>query len=397
MMGNYRFKLSDMIPNAWFYKLKDMSRTRKHSNTSRSMKKKLSPMTTSPQKLQLSHQPKYTIYETTQPTRPDRFFNSQRHSKSSDTHFPDPPRRSSKKRAKRKAVYKPSPKLVSPSSSVSPHCSCQPKLDSTRTNKHNPVPSPDYFGSPSESSTELDFHEYIPSEFECHNDFAPPPPPPPHVSFVELASWSSPCDSRLSSSTTDIIIDLNEEASTRKTEKLDGFDMFSELELPPISTKPMHFDEKIFEATKYRRSSSKLESTKGHQSLSIKIVREESFKTQRERKNSPRKSSSNSTGIRLRANSPRLANKKLQGYARKSVSSRNKCISESFAIVKNSVDPQRDFMDSMMEMIVENNIRASKDLEELLASYLLLNSNEYHDLIVKAFEQIWFDMADMGN
>ncbi|KAF3454814.1 hypothetical protein FNV43_RR05262 [Rhamnella rubrinervis] len=395
MMGNYRFKLSDMIPNAWFYKLKDMSRSRKHSNTSGSIKKKLSPLTTSPQKLQLSHKPKYTSYATTQPPRPDRFFNSHRHSKSSDAHFPDPPRRSSKKRAKRKAVYKPSHKLVSPSSSsVSPHCSGQPKLDSTRTNKHNPVPSPDYFGSPSESSTELDFHEYVPSEFECLNNFAPPLP---HDSFVELASWSSPCESRLSSSTTDIIIDLNEEASIRKTEKLDGFDMFSELELPPISTKPMHFDEKIFEATKHRRGSSKLESAIGHQSLSIKIVREESFKTKREQKNRPRKSSSNSTGIRLRANSPRLANKKLQGYARKSVSSRNKCISESFAIVKNSVDPQRDFMDSMMEMIVENNIRASKDLEELLASYLLLNSNEYHDLIVKAFEQIWFDMADIGN
>ncbi|KAE8702907.1 hypothetical protein F3Y22_tig00110478pilonHSYRG00008 [Hibiscus syriacus] len=27
-MGNYRFKLSDMIPNAWFYKLKDMGRPR---------------------------------------------------------------------------------------------------------------------------------------------------------------------------------------------------------------------------------------------------------------------------------------------------------------------------------------------------------------------------------
>lgn len=392
-MGNHRFRLSDMIPNAWFYKLKDMSRTRKHSNTSRSMKKKLSPSTTSPQKLQLSHQPKYSFYETPQPTRPDRLFTSHRHSKSSDSHFSDPPRRSSKKRANRKAVYKPSHKLVSPTSSVSPHCRCQAKLDSAGT-KHNPVPSPDYFGSPSESSTEPDFHEYIPSEFESHNNFAAAAPP--HDSFVELASWSSPCDSRLSSSATDIIIDLNEETSTQKTKKLDGFDMFSELELPPISTKPMHFDEKIFEATKYKRRSAKLEGTNGHQSLSVKIFREESFKSHREQKTSPRKSSSNSTGIRLRANSPRLANKKLQGHARKSVSSRNKCISESFAVVKNSVDPQRDFMDSMMEMIVENNIKASKDLEELLASYLLLNSNEYHDLIVKAFEQIWFDMADFG-
>uniref|UniRef100_A0A2P2Q1V0 Transcription repressor n=1 Tax=Rhizophora mucronata TaxID=61149 RepID=A0A2P2Q1V0_RHIMU len=49
----------------------------------------------------------------------------------------------------------------------------------------------------------------------------------------------------------------------------------------------------------------------------------------------------------------------------------------------------------MMEMIVENNMQSSKDLEELLACYLSLNSNEYHDLIVKAFEQIWFYMVDL--
>ncbi|KAH7542813.1 transcription repressor OFP1 [Ziziphus jujuba] len=395
MMGNYRFRLSDMIPNAWFYKLKDMSKTRKQSP----MKKKLSPLSSSPQRSQVSQPGGYNNKYDIQPTRPDRFYKSHRLSKSSDTHFPDPPRRSSKRRTKRKAVYKPSNKPVF-SSSVSPHCSCHAKLDSART-KPDPVPSPDYFLSSSESSTE-NFHEYIPSEFEGddNNNFSVP------ESFVELASWSSPCDSRLSSSTTDIIIDLNEETSIRKTEKLDGFDMISELELPPISTKPMHFDDKVFEAANNRRKrSSKVEEIKGQKSLSVKSVREESFKTQREQKTaSPlvRKLSSNSTGIRLRANSPRLASKKIQGYGRKSVSSssacmksRNKCISESFAVVKSSVDPQRDFMDSMMEMIVENNIRASKDLEELLASYLLLNSNEYHELIVKAFEQIWFDMADM--
>jgi uncharacterized protein (TIGR01568 family) len=75
--------------------------------------------------------------------------------------------------------------------------------------------------------------------------------------------------------------------------------------------------------------------------------------------------------------------------------SRNKTLSESFAVVKFSVDPQRDFKDSMVEMIVENNIRGSKDLEDLLACYLSLNSKEYHYIIVKAFEQIWFDMTDL--
>jgi uncharacterized protein (TIGR01568 family) len=65
------------------------------------------------------------------------------------------------------------------------------------------------------------------------------------------------------------------------------------------------------------------------------------------------------------------------------------------AVVKSSFDPQKDFRESMMEMIVENNIKASKDLEDLLACYLSLNSDEYHDLIIKVFKQIWFDLSDI--
>lgn len=70
-------------------------------------------------------------------------------------------------------------------------------------------------------------------------------------------------------------------------------------------------------------------------------------------------------------------------------------VSESVAVVKSSKDPWRDFRESMVEMIVENNIRASKDLEELLACYLSLNSDEYHDLIVNVFKQIWFDFIHL--
>uniref|UniRef100_A0A2P2NGJ6 Transcription repressor n=1 Tax=Rhizophora mucronata TaxID=61149 RepID=A0A2P2NGJ6_RHIMU len=74
-------------------------------------------------------------------------------------------------------------------------------------------------------------------------------------------------------------------------------------------------------------------------------------------------------------------------------SSSRRNLSDSLAIVKSSFDPQRDFRDSMVEMIVENNIKASKDLEDLLACYLSLNSDEYHDLIIKVFKQIWFDLT----
>ncbi|WOL01740.1 transcription repressor OFP2-like [Canna indica] len=88
----------------------------------------------------------------------------------------------------------------------------------------------------------------------------------------------------------------------------------------------------------------------------------------------------------MQTNSPWLANRKVQAHrGRWSTTSmqRKKSLSASLVVVKSSSNPQKDFRDSMLEMIVENNIRASKDLEELLACYLSLNSNEYHDVIVK--------------
>lgn len=63
-------------------------------------------------------------------------------------------------------------------------------------------------------------------------------------------------------------------------------------------------------------------------------------------------------------------------------------ISESFAIVKCSYDPRRDFTESMVEMIVENEIRNSHDLWELLRCYISLNSKEYREIILEVFEQV---------
>ncbi|KAA8543666.1 hypothetical protein F0562_021588 [Nyssa sinensis] len=301
-MGNYRFRLSDMMPNAWLHKLRDMSKTRKHI-TSHPVKKKPPPKTTPPQKPRLSQPRKSYYYNSREPTRADKFYNSPTNPKASDTHFPDPSRKSSKKITKRKSIYKPSPRLVT--SSVS----------------------------------------------ECNSDS---------------------CRCRVDSSTTDIIIDMNDKSYTTEFEKLDAFDTISELQLPPILTKPSR-----------RRSWEEIET---RNSLSIKIVKQDSIniKTRKETKASPliRKSSCTSTGLKLRVNSPRLASRKIQATGRR------RSFLQSFAIVKSSFDPQKDFRDSMVEMIVENNIRSSKDLEELLACYLSLNSDEYHNLIVKAFEQI---------
>ncbi|KAF8402504.1 hypothetical protein HHK36_010589 [Tetracentron sinense] len=395
-MGNYRFRLSDMMPNAWFYKLKDMGRTRSH-NTSHPIRKKQATATTpqpnQPKQPHLS-QPRRSYYFTREPIRGDGFYNSPKNPKVSDTQFPESPRKPSKRRAKRRTIASsPTPAT----STVSAGCSCRATLESVWT---KPDSTPEYSVSPLESSPEHDLHDSFLPEFGSQNNIVAT------ESYNGLSSWSGSCGCRVSSSTADIIIDMDNRSFARKFEKLDGFDAISELDLPPILTKPAKFHDTIRdvqkkEPAKFRRSSAKLEERTAHGSLSVKVVKEESVKTLKEQKTSTvRRSSSNSPGVKLRANSPRIASKKIQAYSRKSVSSttssssRRRSLSESFAIVKSSFDPQRDFRNSMVEMIVENNIRASKDLEELLACYLSLNSDEYHDLIVKVFQQIWFDLTD---
>ncbi|KAL1192759.1 Transcription repressor OFP2 [Cardamine amara subsp. amara] len=100
-----------------------------------------------------------------------------------------------------------------------------------------------------------------------------------------------------------------------------------------------------------------------------------------------------SAGINLkRVNSPRIQ----LSSTRRSTSRRSESkqdVLESFAVMKRSIDPRKDFRESMVEMIEENNIRASKDLEDLLACYLSLNAKEYHDLIIQVFEQIWLQLT----
>ncbi|TKY56596.1 Transcription repressor OFP2 [Spatholobus suberectus] len=378
-MGNNRFKLSDMIPNAWFYKLKDMSRSRKR-NGSHVMKSKVSSPTTSQRSL-----PRYSHYFSTEPIRAGKLYNTPIHTKDLDMPFTDSPRRSSKRRARRKTIYKPSPTVVS--SSFMPTSS----YDSTNHwIKPYQVQSPDYDVSSVESSSESDLHEYVYSESECDSFSVPD----------LLNGMASNCSCRVSSSTNDIIIDMNNEAFLGNPEKQDGFDAISQLGLAPILTKPVKFDDKVIEATE-QRSSTEFDELQDDQSFSIEIDKEESKRTQRRRKSSHRKPFANSAGIRLRVNSPKLASRKIQACSRRSVSStaskasRSTGFPDGFAVVKSSFDPQSDFRESMVEMIVENNIRASQDLEDLLACYLSLNSSEYHDLIVKAFEQIWFDMAQL--
>ena len=70
--------------------------------------------------------------------------------------------------------------------------------------------------------------------------------------------------------------------------------------------------------------------------------------------------------------------------------------SDSFAVIKCSLDPKQDFRDSMIEMIMEKQITHPEEMEELLACYLTLNADEYHDLIIEVFRQVWFEMSRGG-
>ncbi|KAF8115108.1 hypothetical protein N665_0030s0143 [Sinapis alba] len=65
---------------------------------------------------------------------------------------------------------------------------------------------------------------------------------------------------------------------------------------------------------------------------------------------------------------------------------------ESFAVVKCSSDPQKDFRDSMVEMIMENGINHPEELKELLVCFLRLNTDEYHDMIINVFQQVHSDL-----
>ncbi|KAJ6742366.1 TRANSCRIPTION REPRESSOR OFP7-RELATED [Salix viminalis] len=369
-MGNNRFRLSDMMPNAWLYKLKHAGKTRKHGTTTLSMKKKQAtpaaeaqPPPSKPEHPQCSSYPRKSYYIT-------------------------------RELISREEPSRPLLKLVS--SSASPGCSCRATL---WTRSDSP---PDCSASLSDDSLDqgTDFSVSFPPEFKPD-------------SFNQMLSWSSSCDCKLDSTDNDdILISVDKKSISRSLDNLNVFRSISDVDLPPIVTKPAKFDDQV-EAIrkketrvpiKYRRSSAKYEETNAHASLSVKAVREESIAVKEHKTSSVRRNSVTSPGVRLRVNSPRISNKKIQAYnnVRKSVSSTTssssrsgRSLSDSLAVVKSSFDPQKDFRDSMVEMIVENNIKASKDLENLLACYLSLNSDEYHDLIIKVFKQIWFDLTEV--
>ena len=378
-MGNYRFRLSDMIPNAWFYKLKDMGKTRKQTQTTNSRKKKQpSPVsTTKPSKPKQPHQYnlRKSYYFTRELTPNDRIYSSPTPTNNQNAKYTnslEPPRKSSKQRLKKRTSRTSSPKLLVVSnnnnSSSSPHDN-----SSTESSEH---PDPEFRTD-----------RVLPTE-----------------SFDETVPWANSCACRVHSNAKDIIIDVDNNSIARKDGKLEGYeyecDSFSDLVLPPIVTKPAIFNDLLSDVKKKEtKPRSKMaaheEPNLNKGPLRVKIVKEDTSSTKEHKNTYGRRFSVSSPGVRLRMNSPRIASRRIQAHGRRSVSSApRRSLSDSFAVVKSSLNPQRDFRESMVEMIVQNNIRTSKDLEDLLACYLSLNSDEYHDLIIKVFKQIWFDLTD---
>ncbi|XP_021716779.1 transcription repressor OFP1-like [Chenopodium quinoa] len=350
-MGKYRFRLSDMMPNAWFYKLKDMGKgrsTKSNSRASKSIKQssvsdtQTSVTSTSITKFRHPNS-SYAYYPTSAGAAEplirftDPMYSSPRnYSRVSDARSATSPCRKSsnaRRRSRSTTIYK-------------------QKNENCCTGDQ-----PLYY---SLSSSELGSPEVVisvPNDRDRKSasvDFGPE-----LLMFDEVGSWSSSslrsscsCCCRISSSTADIIIDLNHQAHeessfSRKFQKLNEFDAASELELRPILTKPP--DEPNFDMIDIRELSSVIRKSAGNE----KPVTDKNNKYVKE------------------------------------VKSRRSSLLDNFAIVKSSLDPQRDFKESMMEMIQENNIREFKDLEDLLACYLSLNCKEYHPVIVKAFEHIW--------
>jgi uncharacterized protein (TIGR01568 family) len=62
---------------------------------------------------------------------------------------------------------------------------------------------------------------------------------------------------------------------------------------------------------------------------------------------------------------------------------------ESVPMAVESTEPYEDFRESMVQMVVEKEIYAWDDLNDLLHQFLSLNSPRHHPLILHAFADLW--------
>ncbi|KAL5231145.1 hypothetical protein ABZP36_029921 [Zizania latifolia] len=94
--------------------------------------------------------------------------------------------------------------------------------------------------------------------------------------------------------------------------------------------------------------------------------------------------------------SPRLRSRRLHvlGGGGKAGAGRGRRRRSGIAVVKASAEPAMDFRESMVEMVVENGVRAPEDLLDLLEWYLSVNSREHHGVIMEVFRAIWIEITD---
>lgn len=361
-MGNYRFRLSDLIPNSWFYKLKQTNKTRKNQHKSSTSFAVVEPKTHLSDNRKSYHFTRDLTLSSNSPLKP-RISDRQCSPLES-------PRRSSRRRRRSTKKNRPPQRFVT--SSVSADSSCRASLESAWTKPPGESPGPRDLDQTSSSD-----YDSISPEYGSDRSLTPD-------TFDGILSCSTSCRCSVDN------------------------DTVSEHDhLPPIITK------KLQEPTKIPSPSAGFSETSAYGSLSVKLKKEDFSSTASTtssskdhqnkritslvRRHSPK---ALSPGLRLRTNSPRIRNLRIQARKKTTISTNpssgsRRSVSDSFAVMKSSKDPRRDFRESMVEMIVENNIRASRDLEELLACYLSLNSDEYHDLIINVFKQIWFEFLHL--
>lgn len=74
---------------------------------------------------------------------------------------------------------------------------------------------------------------------------------------------------------------------------------------------------------------------------------------------------------------------------KKKICNNGRVVRESVPVTVDSAEPYEDFRESMVQMIVEKEIYAWDDLNELLHQFLSLNSPSHHPLILHAFADLW--------
>uniref|UniRef100_A0A0E0KDG2 Transcription repressor n=1 Tax=Oryza punctata TaxID=4537 RepID=A0A0E0KDG2_ORYPU len=70
---------------------------------------------------------------------------------------------------------------------------------------------------------------------------------------------------------------------------------------------------------------------------------------------------------------------------------------ESEAVVMESLEPELELVDSMIEMLCTNGVRRLEDLQDLLACYLSLNAAEHHRTIVTLFRRVVLVWIHLGS